>query len=218
METAVKERPILFSEPMVRAIIAGQKTQTRRVVKAGLQPDEWLDRCQYNAKGWAVNNDEGCDCKHGVSCPYGEIGDRLWVREAWSIVPHVTEDGPKNKAKGDGTGVTWRAAWDGNPSGFKWKPSIHMPRWASRINLEIVGVDVERLKDIKDLDAIAEGILQTSDESVTDRTWLDYSGLGVSWTKFPIHSYRTLWESINGSGSWDSNPWVWVIVFKKVSP
>ncbi len=202
METAVKERPILFSEPMVRAIIAGQKTQTRRVVKAGLQPDEWLDRCQYNAKGWAVNNDEGCDCKHGVSCPYGEIGDRLWVREAWSIVPHVTEDGPKNKAKGDGTGVTWRAAWDGNPSGFKWKPSIHMPRWASRINLEIVGVDVERLKDIKDLDAIAEGVR--------------FAGVPASLTD--RGAFAKLWESINGPGSWDTNPWVWVVVFKKVSP
>jgi len=200
MTTAVKERPILFTEPMVRAIVAGQKTQTRRLVNPKYSWDvddsEGVNKVYYPC--YVTGEPEAME----VPCPYGDVGDRLYVRETWSVVPHVTEDGPKNKAKGDGTGVTWRAAWDGNPSGFKWKPSIHMPRWASRIKLEIVRVGVERLQDLSDQDAIAEGVRCAGvPASLSDRG-----------------AYAKLWESINGPGSWDLNPWVWVIEFKKLSP
>ncbi len=113
-----------------------------------MQMGKWPQSIRYLLGLWVL---EQC-------LSYGRVGDRLYVRETWAVVPSVTDNGPKHKAKGDGTGATWRAAWQDNPSGFKWKPSIHMPRWASRITLEITGVRVERLQDISGDDAIAEGI------------------------------------------------------------
>jgi hypothetical protein len=217
MTTAVKERPILFSGPMVRAILAGQKTQTRRIVKP--QPEAW----KHDTEGWELLRSPNHrslfpDSFAKAYCPCGRAGDRLWVREAWSVVPHVTEDGPKNKAKGDGTGVTWRAAWDGNPSGFKWKPSIHMPRWASRINLEIIRVDVERLQDITNLDCNAEGITPIGKGIAMPDGSFAQAGRYESKASTVRQLFSGLWESINGPGSWDLNPWVWVVQFKRVSP
>jgi hypothetical protein len=209
MTTAVKERPILFTEPMVRAIVAGQKTQTRRLVNPKYSWDvddsEGANKVYYPC--YVTGEPEAME----VPCPYGDVGDWLYVRETWSVVPHVTEDGPKNKAKGDGTGVTWRAAWDGNPSGFKWKPSIHMPRWASRIKLEIVRVGVERLQDISEADAYAEGV------TIPDNYKFASNGRPEDRNEARV-TYEALWESINGAGSWAQNPWVWVIEFKKLSP
>jgi hypothetical protein len=148
----MKERPILFSAPMVRAILDGRKTQTRRVIKEKLMRGE----------GAHVNN-----------CQYGKPGDRLWVRETFCYHDYLA----RYLYKADGV------------TGVKWKPSIFMPRIASRIMLEITGIRVERLQDISEEDAIAEGWPKSSD-----------------W-------YRSLWESINGQGSWVLNPWVWVIEF-----
>lgn len=122
------------------------------------------------------------------------------MREAFAVVPKVTDDGPKHKAKGDGTGVTWKVDWNGNPSGFKWKPSIHMPRWASRITLEVTGVRVERLNEISRGDCMSEGCPFPNMAKTTN----------------PIAWFSELWESINGEGSWALNPWVWVIEFKRV--
>jgi len=179
----MKERPILFSTPMVQALLAGRKTQTRRICKGQRE----LSREQ----------DFQID-----TCPYGQPGDRLWVRESWyqrgrwkKIIP------PEGVFEGD-------TEWDGDfaadypthgeiKEGWRKRPSIHMPRWASRITLEITAVRVERLQSISTDDAIAEGI---DHKSMND----------------PRIEYRWLWESINGPGSWDKNPWVWVVEFKRV--
>ncbi len=209
-----KERPILFSGPMIRAILDGRKTQTRRVVKPQPPADHPFPQpCVNDGYWWNDSKDDHDDVSFWptystcLPCPYGKPGDRLWVREAWAVVPHVTDNGPKHRAKGDGTGVTWRADWNANPSGFKWKPSIHMPRWASRITLEITGVRVERLGDISEADAIAEGCGVYSEGE-----WLNHVECGIT----RVQRFHELWESINGPESWAANPWVWVIEFQKV--
>lgn len=209
LSESVVEKPLLCNAEMVRAILDGIKTNTRRPMDP--QPDGKLEVL------------EGCDDfmlggTHGKKrsvwrCPFGKKGDRLWVRECFAVVPHVTDNGPKHKLKGDGTGVTWRADWNGNPSGFKWKPSIHMPRWASRINLEITDVRVERVQDISEEDAIAEGI-EVSKPDITPVRFKNYRD--GRFTPLPRHSFETLWESIYGKSSWRLNPWVWVVAFKRV--
>lgn len=167
----MKERPILFSAQMVRALLAGTKTQTRRALRP--QP---------------VDPYTGRDLPAGArpdslpACPYGVPGDRLWVRETWCN--GMTEDGYD--------GVCYRASGDVCVEG-RWRPSIYMPRWASRIVLELTSVRVERLHAITPADAIAEGVSSLS-------------------------AYRSLWESINGTGSWRSNPWVWVLGLRRVTP
>jgi hypothetical protein len=187
----VKERPILFSGPMVRAILDGRKTQTRRVVK-GL-PYAPLAFAEFTAADpsgfWGfghANNPIHC-----IHCPYGETGDRLWVRET-----HCKYGG----------GFIYRADY-GNLTpisdgvGGPWKPSIHMPRVASRITLEIVSVRVERLQDISEADAMAEGVECCSG-------WIGHAGE-------PRRIFCDLWKSINGPESWAANPWVWVIEFRR---
>jgi hypothetical protein len=182
-----KERPILFSGPMVRAILAGRKTQTRRIVKN----QEW-----YNLKGDYGDRLRGVD-----RCPYGHPGERLWVRETWFCA--TGEPGP----------ALCHYQADGDRPEFKglWKPSIHMFRWASRITLEITGVRVERLQDISEADAIAEGIAKHSDQ------WIDYpAGKSAAGWSDPRKSFTSLWQSINGGDSWNANPWVWVVEFRKL--
>lgn len=164
-------RPILFSGPMVRAVMEGRKTQTRRKMKT--PPD-----CFENPLSVLF------------ACPYGQVGDRLWVRESFA----VCEDN-NIFYKADGKPDPWDG-WDG----VKWKPSIHMPRQASRITLEITGIRVERLNDISEADAIAEGC--------------QCAGVPASLTN--RGAFAKLWESINGFDSWSVNPWVWVVEFKVV--
>lgn len=177
----MKERPILFSAPMVRAILEGRKTQTRRVIKP--QPESHLD--PDSVKGaWESGFID-------VKCPYGQPGDRLWVRETFAWLP----DG-LNADQNHGR-YHYRA--DGDLA-VKWQPSIHMPRIASRITLRIKDVRVERLQDISDADALAEGVDQTN----------------TSIRGYAAERFKRLWSSINGADSWHSNPWVWVIEFKKV--
>ena len=225
----MKERPILMSAPMVRAILEGHKTQTRRVVKP--QPPEdggrlivepifptIIDRRgeeQPGAEIFGVTTEDGEWC---LRCSYGAPGDRLWVREAFGIsydgsaIPWTGADEQR-----DGE-VIYRATFDEKPDEGRlpWKPSIHMPRWASRITLEITGVRVERLQDISSSDAIAEGI-EKVDELNGTPLWRQYGK--EPWnTVSPVESYRTLWEQINGAGSWEENPWAWVIEFKRVMP
>lgn len=174
------ERPILFSGEMVLAILDGRKTMTRRVVKPQPEPDT--------------------DCPHHVGtgierkariCPYGKPGDRLWVRETFCSFP-------------DGN-IFYRADNDERAPMKGWKPSIFMPRALSRITLEIKNVRVERLQDISENDAKAEG---TDGER--------YLGQGFDHCVYR-EAFRTLWESINGPGSWESNPWVWVVEFKQIT-
>ena len=189
----MKERPILFSAPMVRAILAGTKTQTRRVLKGA----------NHVSAGGAPLKFTGSDIRE-VQCPYGWIGDRLWVRESFCPIypqdPHYNGGRPieydyqatykHGDRLGDLIGVK-----------KKWKPSIHMPRAASRITLEVTGVRMERLQDISDEDCLAEGIYPT-------RTGL-YPGS-------PRAAYQQLWDEINGPSSWDANPWVWRVEFKRL--
>lgn len=184
------ERPILFNDAMVRAILDGRKTQTRRIMKGAVL--DWI-----RLPGGGVSSQFIADAANRL-CPFGHPGDRLWVRECWSDAganaPELT---------------LYRASYPHHvPSRYenipasaeiRWRPSIHMPRWASRITLEITCVRVERLNDISGADAVAEGV----------RSRLPDNGIAVS-------EYRDLWEYINGPGSWEKNPWVWVIEFKIV--
>lgn len=200
----MKERPILFSAPMVRAILAGNKTQTRRVVKHQPSSQGFDGPPVFNS----AFGDYGYPGQRGVRCPYGMPGDRLWVREAW----RAFSDGglyeePGTEVDYRATPASWAAA-----SNAPWKPSIHMPRWASRITLEITGILVERLQEISEADAIAEGIERIN--GAPHWAWKDYSGNGQDLS--PVFSYQSLWESINGPGSWEANPWVWVVEFKRI--
>lgn len=195
----MNERPIIFSGPMVRALLAGTKTQTRRVVK----PSPVVDRAWTGGACWQrfapsikrpVGEVWSIRDMH-KACPYGVPGDRLWVRETfcddWSDIE----------------GIYYRA--DGGlhadmfDAGCKWRPSIHMPRAASRITLEITRVRVERLQDISEADAMAEGaapLLVPPDGGSTPH----------------VEGYRVLWRALHGPSSWYANPWVWVIEFRRV--
>lgn len=206
----MKERPILFSAPMVRAILSGAKTQTRRVVKpqpftAPLKEGE----CYVTAHEWRSNI-----LRYG-KLPYGQPGDRLWVRETWGSPLRSCK--PSEIPVGDP--ILYRADYpaDGR-SGSKLWPSIFMLRWMSRITLEIVSVRVERLQNISEADAKAEGLLPCSND--------DYSGWGLpngEMTLCPRHAFESLWDSINGKQrpgrpdiSWSANPWVWVVEFRRL--
>lgn len=187
----MKERPILFSGTMVRAILEGRKTQTRRLVKPA--------PIFCSNVGWEVFTPrDGALPLDQVACPYGQPGDRLWVRETWapnsvgSAIALILKSAPQ-------PGVYYAATHTGRV-GWRWRPSIHMPRWASRITLEVVAVRVQRLQDISRGDAMAEGCpFANMADGGDPRIW-----------------YSWLWNQINGDGSWDANPWVWVIEFKRV--
>lgn len=194
----MRERPILFQGDMIRALLAGTKSQTRRAIKP--QPDTRpgmnCTRLIFKDRQGKPLLDEaletpGPSCYVSL-CPYGEPGDRLWVREAW-VPPHHTIN------PGVMTPQCYRAT-NPAPEMLRWKPSIHMPRWASRITLEVTDVRVQRLHDISHEDAEQEGVK------------CDMSALG-----FRDH-YAALWDRINGRGSWAANPWVWAVSFELVQP
>lgn len=206
----MKERPILFSGEMVRAILEGRKTQTRRIVKP--QPsDTFLPQIGEYQRTLTDRKDGeqfpdpvvrfgASDENENYPCPYGQPGDRLWVRETFAF---------------NGERFIYRADQydDTMPSlaiqaGGKWKPSIFCTRAASRITLEIVSVRVERLQDISCEDALAEGI----DHYCPGVT----AALRGESESDPVQEYRELWESINGHSSWEQNPWVWVIEFQRI--
>ena len=220
----MKERPILMSGPMVRAILDGRKTQTRRIVKP--QPPANVTRVTMvpnTASGKAtmvwcqdgpIDPLNGWNYKerhpNGWQCPYGMLGDRLWVRESWHQRGKFVFALPdSDKRSWLGTREIAYSA-DAKRPGHDWRsrPSIHMPRWASRITLEITSVRVERLQDISEEDAKAEGAPFELGE-------LERLILGAK-AKYRSGFCR-LWESINGPGSWASNPWVWVVEFKASS-
>ena len=235
----MKEHPILFSAPMVRAILEGRKTQTRRVVKPGKlygiiknNPEDIADCSNFSVHPPSIDAPTGFYFDLGdnvkiMHCPYGRPGDRLWVRETWFQKGYWHNiQVPEGVFEGD---VEWRGekhaayATDGDPGeGWRKRPSIHMPRWASRITLEIVSVRVERLQQISEHDAIAEGIEVArivSNGKLQPNTYRDYTLRNddpFEWFSSPRASYLTLWESINGPDSWNANQWVWVIEFKNV--
>ena len=209
----IKERPILFSAPMVRAVLDGRKTVTRRPVK--VQPRSRADIGSYGKGQPFIRNPDVT--KRNPECPFGNPGDRLWVRETWYCDHYEVMRGPYLKpddldvieARDDGTLVY---AADGltpyEADQPVWKPSIHMPRWASRILLEITDVRVERLQDISRADIRAEG-LQCPPELASDDVSPNYR----DW--YP-EAWKELWNSTGGD--WDANPWVWVVEFKRVTP
>lgn len=212
----MKERPILFSAPMVRAILNKRKIQTRRIAKPIKHPD-WGN--EYSPGALITEKESNSVIER--ACPYGSKGERLWVRETFSQHPQFADiayraDGEEFE---DSDGFLWAP---------KWKPPIHMPRSASRILLEITGVRVERLQDISEQDAVFEGLKAlTKDDGKTIKYGIPdndgYPGnddIGWHWCDWhvsPILAYKRLWESINGKGSWVLNPWVWVIEFKLIN-
>lgn len=229
------ERPILFSAPMVRALLDGSKTQTRRVVK---QLDPAKGACTTQIDGKPLT---GCCWSFGgpiIYSPYGQPGDRLWVRESyWGCDLPGYGDQPCVVYDDEWVGKEYRPAVP-RPWGRKFGriPSIHMPRDCSRILLEIVSVRVERLQDISEGDADAEGCERLEAERY-DPDWklcprcggtrlhreLGPNGGVIEDVDCVLcdtyaQRYRYLWESINGAGSWDANPWVWVVEFKRVTP
>lgn len=243
---AVRERPILMSGPLVRAVLDGRKTQTRRVMLP--KPEPWANGWKWHTReqrldrgGFGVAASDGGVFARlaALRCPYGKPGDRLWVRETWSADFDFPGDdvpssrsweempaafrGPQScsylyyRADGSAYNPAPPSSLPGtlpSPSGWqpeaadldreRWRPSIHMPRWASRLTLEITEVRVERLQEISEADAIAEG--------------MEYEWHGVPVGA--VESYERLWDSLNAKRGylWESNPWVFAITFRRVEP
>lgn len=258
----MKERPILFSGPMVRAILEGRKTQTRRIFKDKVSADCVGFRADDNGE-WRQRFDLGGKVHSKAwthKCPYGVVGDRLWVKETWIDTGSIAHYGGGEEAKyeqcvtyvADGAERTIMVTeeqskerlskavarqrkhcppkpTDTEASDYferldayhKWitkqykmhRPSIFMPRWASRITLEVVSVKVERLQEISEGDAQAEGV--EADDEPCDHTRRSCEEVGCLGQTFKS-TFCTLWAYINGTDSWRSNPWVWVIEFKPV--
>lgn len=253
MSTETKEHPIIFSGEMIRAILAGRKTQTRRVIDCScnsrhitgnllgewglsVPPHRWEGDPEEVNWQWCGKRPEIGDwieqfqtdvddhASSLVRCPYGKPGDRLWVRETWVKLRgnHWHERGlfddvvevngiPKRNS------VEYRADYDGSPEsercrrelGYIWKPSIHMPRWASRLTLEITDIRVERVRDISEEDAIAEGFAPGDGCPV--------NGFNTE-SPYPARAaFSGLWDKLNGPRGfgYESNPWVWVIEFRR---
>lgn len=196
----MKERPILFSSPMIRAIMSGTKTQTRRIIKgAPLNPESYLLGCHKGV--WGIHADvEKDDGVFRFQCPYGVPGDRLWVRES------ISKPFPLDVEARCFTGF-YRASEPERK--IQWIPSIHMPRWASRITLEVVSVRVERLQEISEADAYREGVIIPSHHAFA-------SNGNPELRNEARTEFAALWHKINGPGLWDANPWVWVVEFKRV--
>ncbi|WP_153164310.1 hypothetical protein [Stenotrophomonas nematodicola] len=217
----MRARPILFNGDMVRAILAGQKTQTRRAIKprpieAGFLDAQGQNRPSFDEDGWArVAIATGM---HLRASPFGQPGDRLWVREAHAIFPAHGQHRADGERWGPWGGLPttvsddrkqiayYREGFDRCDPG-RWRPSIHMPRWACRLVLEITDVRVERLQAISEADALAEGI-----EEIAGR--FTFNG-GMHESLTPQHSFQTLWDSTGGQ--WAANPWVWVVEFKQIN-
>ncbi|WP_263056430.1 ASCH domain-containing protein [Pantoea agglomerans] len=235
----MKERPIIFNADMVRAVLDGRKTQTRRIIKVQPESNQLgllriTDSTKRNDIGkyhWAESNATGNHVRSKLfACPFGAVGDHLWVKETWSVVSHAFDDdglmidyvpdrpaiAVHEKPFGNGYysghaiyaadgGFTWGDD-DGCVDGRScWKPSIHMPRWASRITLEITGVRVERLNSMTESDALAEGCNGGHD-----------SIPGYMYSATPHEHFHHVWQSIYGDDSWQANPWVWVVEFKRL--
>ncbi|EJL90253.1 hypothetical protein [Pantoea sp. GM01] len=217
----MKERPIIFNAEMVRAVLEGRKTQTRRIIVPSMRTaDSQFELHQQPDGSWRpmhTFNEGSFDskgCERPINCPFGAVGDRLWVRETWQAI-HDSSDEHGNvdertwmpsiiKESDSYWHPIYAASWgneDRETRDFPWRPSLHMPRWASRITLEITGVRVERLHSITLGDICKEfgcGLYDFRPATYGFQVW------------------EELWQSIYGEESWQANPWVWVIEFKRV--
>ena len=225
----MRERGMIFNAEMVRAILDGRKTQTRRVIVPSMrtadtqfelhqQPDgSWMPMHTFNEGSFDKTGSE-----RPIKCPFGAVGDRLWVRETWADVNHEGCPAVAYRANGEVRDLCEDDGDETDPNLEKyrfanwypdlmsgtegtWTPSIHMPRWASRITLEITGVRVERLSSMTEEDARAEGCMGGHD-----------SIPGYMYSATPHEHFHHLWTSIYGEDSWQVNPWVWVVEFKRV--
>ncbi|MGE8688579.1 MAG: hypothetical protein ACN6PJ_15655 [Achromobacter sp.] len=220
----MKESPIIFNGAMVRAVLAGDKTQTRRVVKipgimpgtsyAITSPDEEILRFDDGTFHYLST----AALSGPYPCPYGQPGDRLWVRESVRAeelstgldgVRYLADDAFVPIEDSSASADAWLALHHYRGKRGATVPSIHMPRWACRLVLEVARVRVERLQAINHVDALAEGV------------GLNPSAADVSMTvpigeSMPRVMFRALWEQINGAGAWDANPWVWVVEFRRI--
>lgn len=214
----MKETPILFGTPMVQAILEGRKTMTRRIVKPMRTQIKWLSVSGINKspaiiqesnEWWSIKDIVNEGNITSIKCPYGQPCDRLWVRETFQPVNHPEL---KFRYKADHL----------NPKSVIWKPSIFMPKAAARIWLEVVQVKVERLQDISREDAEKEGVECKMITSEIFQTYLGYKNYlfaqydDAYYFRNPVDSFESLWSSINGEGTWEENPWVWVIEFKRL--
>lgn len=218
----MKDRPILFSGPMIRALLEGRKTQTRRIVKPqpNCKPHLLVVRDRLSAM-WGVPETHSNEV---VPCPYGQPGDLLWVRETWAMESNLCYQDVYDKPGNPLGPVRWHGneeegRWfdcpryrasepetllvtpdDESGEKMRWKPSIHMPRWAARLTLELTDVRIERVQDISEEDAQAEGVILRP----------------TPVHRFADHriAFTVLWESINGPTAWNLNPWVWALTFR----
>jgi hypothetical protein len=220
------EKPILFSTPMVKAILEGRKTQTRRIIKS--RHESGLFQISRRVTDNQITSIESLDwdernCEKDIVCPYGKPGDTLWVRETWARFAGIDKVNPVIY-RADGA---WEARGVEGPihvEGNRWKPSIHMPKSVARIWLEITDIAIERVQDISGSDAEAEGVEwrimgKEFGKLQGQRLYKDYlnpanTEFGPTFAK---DSFMYLWQSINGFESWDTNPWVWVVSFKTLS-
>lgn len=228
MATAtVKTRPIMFKGPMVRAIIDGVKTQTRRLCKdqdnvewfrwvenSEVWPERWKGKRGEPYTGWVVKYANLGGLLLPRSCAYGVTGDHLYVRETVRLVGRRHRGTERRR-------VIYPATCAPGTVRPPLTPAMLMPRWASRLTLEVVRVRVEKLHEISEADARAEGIREvTKDGAIKKYCVYDQGDMSsVPWAEMPrtaVDVYRALWESINGEGSWAKNPWVWVVEFKRI--
>ncbi|MDR6350870.1 hypothetical protein [Pantoea sp. SORGH_AS_0659] len=221
----MRERGIIFNAEMVRAVLEGRKTQTRRIMKVQPESNQLgllritasTNRSDTGKYHWAESNATGNHVRSKLfACPFGAVGDRLWVREAFRVHSRPTDVATlvyKSSEKQSWTHQTHRVPIEkcNKPAVVdKWTPSIHMPRWASRITLEITGVRVERLWDITEDDAKAEGCTFEALRFQPGTREVEEMGHTA------VYQFGGLWQSIYGEESWQANPWVWVIEFKRV--
>lgn len=210
------DRSILFNDEMVRAILEGRKTQTRRTLKP--QPESFGPG-DWHWNGWRWQDHEGTTLKGPEEdCPFGQPGERLWVAEAHGYKVRSVGGTPHEQIAYRATDPDAVYCYDcsGTELPMTWRESVQMPQWASRITLEITGVRAERLQDISEKDALAEGINQIShgrDGYFFSATTTEANGHNLCYA---ADAFRDLWQSISSAESWEANPWVWVIEFRRV--
>ena len=221
MTTTTRERPILFATPLIPRLLDGSKTQTRRIVKP--QPNKatvkmfpaasgehWIEQLPIDMR--VLGRGTATISGQSIRCPFGAVGDRLWVRETFWVRNRGNTFAGTSIDYKDGGSKQLPSRPKGRGKLCCWRPSIHMPRWASRIDLEITEVRVERVNDISREDALAEGVPTEPYEGKVN---------GEPATIYPIdpvYQFCLLWSKIHGIGSWKLNPWVWVLSFRRIKP